>query len=232
MRRSASSSVLISIVIVLASGGLVLAGETGSVSGVVKDSQGGVLPGAVVKVSGPQLPGGREGVTSGTGSYAFPGLLPGVYKVEATMPGLGTTAREVRVLVDNDAQIDLVLRPTATEEVTVTAEAPSVDLKSTEVNFNYTADAIRQLPLPRSYKGLFQLVPGVADSGLPESSSLGPAAGGSRQDNTYLIDGVNITNPGFGYLSTEVNELDITEFNIKRGAITAEFGRAAGFVAN
>src|SRR5207244_3337749 len=83
----------------------------------------------------------------------------------------------------------LVLRPTATEEVTVTAEAPSVDLKSTEVNFNYTADAIRQLPLPRSYKGLFQLVPGVADSGLPESSSLGPAAGGSRQDNTYLIDG-------------------------------------------
>jgi hypothetical protein len=223
---------LFSLLIVCAAAGAALAGETGSVSGVVKDSQGGVLPGASVRVSGPMLPGGRAVVTSATGTYVFPGLLPGVYKVEATMAGLGTAAREVRVLVDNDAQIDLVLSPTASEEVTVVAEAPAVDLKSTEINFNYTSEMIRDLPLPRSYKGLFQLVPGVADSGLPESSAIGPAAGGSRQDNTYLIDGVNITNPGFGYLSTEINELDITEFNIKRGAITAEFGRAAGFVAN
>jgi hypothetical protein len=72
------------------------------------------------------------------------------------------------------------------------------------------------------------LIPGVADN----RSSVGPSGGGSRQDNTYLIDGVNITNPGFGYLSTEVNQLDIAEFNIKRGAITAEFGRSAGFVTN
>jgi hypothetical protein len=232
MGRSPFSCIFASLVLVLVCAGSAVAGETGSVSGVVKDSQGGVLPGAVVRVSGPQLPGGRESVTSAAGAYVFPGLLPGVYRVEARMPGLGAAAREVRVLVDNDAQIDLVLSPTASEEVTVVAEAPAVDLKSTEVNFNYTSEMIRDLPLPRSYKGLFQLVPGVADSGLAESSSIGPAAGGSRQDNTYLIDGVNITNPGFGYLSTEINELDITEFNIKRGAITAEFGRAAGFVAN
>src|SRR5262249_14674649 len=178
----------------------------------VKDSQGGVLPGASVHVSGAQLPGGRDGITTGTGNYSFPGLLPGVYKVEASMSGLGKAAREGRVSVGVGAQVDLRLSPTASEEVTVVAEVPSVDLKSTEVNFNYTAEVIKDLPLQRSYKGLFQLVPGVPDSGLPESSSLGPAAGGSRQDNTYLIDGVNITNPGFGYLSTEVNELDITHF--------------------
>src|SRR5205823_4829244 len=129
--------------------------------------------------------------------------------------------------VDMDAQVNLVLSPTATEEVTVIAETPAVDLKSTEVNFNFTSEEIRNLPLPRSYQGLFQLAPGVA-----ENNSFAPSAGGSRQDNTYLIDGANITNPGFGYLSSEVNELDIAEFNIKRGAITAEFGRAAGFVAN
>ena len=46
------------------------------------------------------------------------------------------------------------------------------------------------------------------------------------------MDGVNITNPGFGYLETEINELDIAEFNVKRGAISAEFGRAAGIVTN
>ena len=58
------------------------------------------------------------------------------------------------------------------------------------------------------------------------------AAGGSRQDNLYLIDGVNITSPAFGYLSTEVNELDIAEVNIKRGGISAEFGRTGGTVVN
>lgn len=210
------------------SSGLLHAGETGSISGVVKDSQGGVLPGAAVKVSGPQLPAGRAVTTTQNGVYLFPRLLPGLYKVEASLSGMGQSAKEVRVSVDVDVQVELVLGPTVTEEVTVTAELPAVDSKSTEVNFNYTDDLIKTLPLERSYRGLFQLIPGVADN----RSSIGPAAGGSRQDNTYLMDGVNITNPGFGYLSTEVNELDIVEFNIKRGAITAEFGRSAGFVAN
>src|SRR5438876_3019908 len=207
---------------------LAFAGETGSVSGVVKDSQGGVLPGVSVKVSGAQMPGGRVAHTAGSGSYNFENLIPGVYRVEAELPGMGTAAREVRVFVDVDAQVDLTLSPALTEEVTVSAEAPRVDLKSTEVNFNFTSQTIARLPLERSYRGLFQLVPGVAEN----RSSVGPSGGGSRQDNTYLIDGVNITNPGFGYLSTEVNPLDIAEFNIKRGAITAEFGRSAGFVAN
>jgi len=205
----------------------VLAGETGSISGVVKDSQGGVVPGAMVKVSGAQLPGGRSVVAGANGSYQFQRLLPGIYKVEAELTGLGTAVREIRVNVDVDAQIDFTLSPTKSEEVTVTAEAPKVDLKNAEINFNYTADVIKDLPLQRSYAGLFQLMPGIADN-----RSFAPAAGGSRQDNQFLIDGVNITNPGFGSLSSEINELDIVEFNIKRGAISAEFGRAPGFVAN
>ena len=204
------------------------AGETGSISGIVKDSQGGVLPGATVRVSGPMLPAGRDATTTDNGAYVFEQLLPGVYTVDASLTGLGNAKRQVQVQVDRDTQVDLVLSPTLAEEVTVTAEPPAVDLRSTEVNFNFTDEVIDDLPLDRSYKGLFQLVPGVAEN----RSTVGPAAGGSRQDNTYLIDGVNITNPGFGYLSTEVNPLDIAEFNIKRGAVSAEFGRAAGFVAN
>jgi hypothetical protein len=208
--------------------GSALADVTGSVSGVVKDSQGGVLPGATVRISGDMLPGGRDATTTENGVYLFEQLLPGVYVVEATLSGLGTAKRQVRVQVDRDTQVELVLSPTLSEEVTVTAEAPAVDLKSTEVNFNFSEETIKTLPLERSYRGLFALIPGVAENRNP----VGPSGGGSRQDNTYLIDGVNITNPGFGYLSTEVNQLDITEFNIKRGGISAEFGRSAGFVTN
>jgi hypothetical protein len=223
--RRATAATLLGVVAMCATA---FAGETGSISGVVRDSQGGVLPGVLVKVSGPQMPAGRDANTTGSGSYAFDNLIPGEYKVEASLAGMGSAARQVRVFVDVDAQVDLALSPTLAEEVTVSAEAPAVDLKSTEVNINFTDEQIAQIPLERSYKGLFQLVPGVAEN----RSSVGPSGGGSRQDNTYLIDGVNITNPGFGYLSTEVNQLDIAEFNIKRGAITAEFGRSAGFVTN
>jgi carboxypeptidase family protein len=204
------------------------AAETGSVSGVVKDSQGGVLPGVVVKVSGDLLPAGREATTTATGTYVFGRLLPGLYKVEATTSGMGTAARQARVYVDVDTQVELVLNPTAAEAVTVVADVGAVDLKSTEVNFNYRSEQFQELPLSRSYNGLFQLIPGVADN----RTAGGISAGGSRQDNTYLMDGVNITNPGFGYLSTEVNELDIGEFNVKRGAVSAEFGRTAGVVTN
>src|SRR5207302_1685820 len=84
------------------------------------------------------------------------------------------------------------------------------------------------LPLDRTYRGLFQLSPGVADNRSP----VGPTAGGSRQDNTYLIDGANITSPSFGYLSTEVNQLDIAEVNVKRAGVNAEFGRTSGMVVN
>jgi hypothetical protein len=202
--------------------------ETGSLSGGVFDSGGVPVEGATVRVAGPHLPAGRTTTTTDNGIYQFLRLVPGAYTVEATRPDVGSSKRDIIVELDRDAQVDFVLGLALSETIDVIAARSAVDLRKTEVNFNYTAQAIGQLPLERSYRGLFQLVPGVAEN----RSEIGPSAGGSRQDNTYLIDGVNITNPGFGYLSTEVNQLDIVEFNVKRGGVTAEFGRASGMVTN
>jgi hypothetical protein len=200
---------------------------TGSVSGVVLDQTGAVIQGATVRVSGDLLPAGRSVTSDDNGMYSVQRLLPGRYTVEVQKTGLGTASRAAIVEVGKDTQLDLTVGVSVSEAVTVTAATPAVDLKSTEVNFNYTAETIETLPLQRSYSGLFQLIPGVADNG-----GFAPNGGASRQDNTYLIDGVNITNPLFGYLATEVNEFDIVEFNVKRGGITAEFGRSSGFVTN
>lgn len=203
------------------------AADTGSVSGAVFDGTGGLVADAIVRISGDVMPAGRTVKTDANGMYRFPLLMPGKYTLEVDKPGIGKSSRAVIVEVDKDTQVDLVVGVSVTEELTVSAATPAVDLKSTEVNFNYSAEQIQTLPLQRSYSGLFQLIPGVA-----ENNSFAPNGGGSRQDNKYLMDGVDITNPGFGYLSTEVNDLDIAEFNVKRGAITAEFGRAVGFVTN
>ena len=205
----------------------VRAQDTGSVSGAIFDQNGAPVADAVVRISGDQMPAGRSAKTDETGLYRFQRLLPGRYVVEVDKAGIGKASRPVEIEVSKDTQLDLVVGVSVSEELTVSAATPAVDLKSTEVNFNYKAQQIEALPLPRSYAGLFQLIPGVA-----ENNSFAPSGGASRQDNKYLMDGVHITNPGFGYLSSEVNDLDIAEFNVKKGAITAEFGRASGFVTN
>jgi hypothetical protein len=207
--------------------GSAAAQETGSISGYIFDASGTAVPGATITVTGELLPGARTVTTGDSGFFQVPVLLPGTYTVKASKAGVGDSQRTVVVEVSRDSQVDLALGVALQESVAVTAATPRVDLRSTEVNFNFSKDLIDQLPLQRTYAGLFQLVPGVA-----ENNSFAPNGGGSRQDNTYLLDGVNITNPGFGYLSTEVNEFDIQEFSVKRGAITAEFGRASGFVTN
>lgn len=205
------------------------AAETGSISGFVRDSAGLGVPGVIVKVSGPQLPAGRTTVTKANGGFAFPVLLGGEYKVEAELKGLGTAAARTKVLVDNDSAVNLTLVSKAAAEVTVTASAVDIDKKSAEVAANYTAAEVKQLPLSRTYEGLLSLIPGAAASA---GSGYVSVAGGTRQDNKYMVDGVNITNPGYGYLQVDTNELDIADVNIKRGGITAESGRTSGAIVN
>jgi hypothetical protein len=154
-------------------------------------------------------------------------LLPGTYSIEIDKPSVGKTLVTTVVSVGRDSQVDVILGKKVTEDVIVSASSPRIDLKSPEVSFNFKRELFQDLPLDRSYLGLLQVVPGVADNG-----GFAPNAGGSRQDNVYLIDGVNITNPLFGYLSTEINELDILEINAKRGAVSAAAGRAQGFISN
>jgi hypothetical protein len=220
--------VMAALVVVLCSAAAAWAADTGSVSGIVFDQNGSPVAAATVRISGDRMPAGRSVQTDANGSYNFQLLLPGHYTIEVEKTDVGRAARPVVVEVDRDTQVELVLGVEFTEALTVSAATPDVDMNSSEVNFNFNSSTIASLPLNRSYAGLFQLIPGVADN----NSTVGPNGGGSRQDNTYLLDGANITNPGFGTLNTEVNEFDIIEFSVKRAGITAEFGRSSGFVTN
>ena len=204
------------------------AGETGSISGFVKDGTGQPVPGATVKLTGAQAP--LNTVTGASGAFRFPVLLPGNYVATAELKGLGIASQKVLVLVDNDVQLNLVLVQTAKAEIVVTGSAAEIDKKASEVNFNYTDNVIKDLPVSRSYEGLLKIVPGAA----ADTSGQGfiAVSGGTRQDNKYLLDGVNITNPGYGYLGVDTNQLDIADFNVKKGGISAEFGRTSGAMFN
>jgi hypothetical protein len=202
----------------------------GSISGAVRDNSGSALPGVTVNVTGAVLPKGRDTVTDSSGNYSFLKLPPGTYTVNATLAGMGNARGNATVVVDQNTTLNLKVSPTVSETLTVTAGAPIVDMKKTEVNFNYDAKMIERLPLSRTYQGLFQLAPGIA-----ENNSFSPVAGGGRQENYFLLDGVSVTNPLFGYpslLTSDANELDIQDFNIKRAAFSADTGRPGGMVIN
>jgi hypothetical protein len=213
---------------VVASATAAYAGETGSISGVVKDGTGLPVPGATVKAAGAQAP--RNVVTGENGRFVFPVLLPGNYVVTADLTGLGSASQKVLVTVDNDSQLTLVLVQTAKAEIVVTGAVSEIDKKSAEVNFNYTDNVVKDLPVSRTYEGLLKIVPGAA----ADTSGNGyvSVSGGTRQDNKYLLDGVNITNPGYGYLGVDTNQLDIADFNVKKAGISAEFGRTSGAIFN
>src|SRR5262249_21541158 len=208
---------------------LALAQTTGEVSGVVRDKDGVPLPGVAVTISGPQIPAGMTTYTISDGAFHFKSLLPGNYKLHVELTGMGKFDQDVVVSVAKDTEVRPVLRATATAEVTVTAATPLLDTKATEIANVTTKSTIEKLPLERTFTGVFGLAPGVAQN---NPTNLAPNAGGGRQDNTFLYDGVNITNPFFGDLYQDFAELDIQEVSITRAGVSPEYGRTGGFVVN
>jgi hypothetical protein len=108
-------------------------------------------------------------VTGASGQYQFDYLIPGEYTI-LVKSGVVAASRTASVEVGRTTQVDVILG--LHEEVTVSAFQPIVDTRSTEVNFNYKSETLNSLPVDRTYRGLFQMIPGVADNRSP----VGPSA--------------------------------------------------------
>jgi hypothetical protein len=209
---------------------VLLAQTTGSISGVVRNPDGSELPGATVSISGDKLPLGRSMTTLSDGSFQFAGLIPGDYRLHAELPDLGTFEQNVVVGLGKDTQVHPVLVPRATAAVEVSAALPMVDTKASDISEVTKSEEIRRLPIGGSYAATFALASGVPENTVTTVSA--PNAGGGRQDNTFLYDGVNVTNPFFGDLFQDFTGFDIQEVNITRGGISPEYGRTGGFLVN
>jgi hypothetical protein len=209
---------------------LALAQTTGSVSGVVRNPEGAGLPGVTVTISGEKLPLGRTTHTLSDGAFQFIGLIPGEYRLKAELPGLGVFEQNVVVALSEETEVRPVLRATATAAVEVSAALPLVDTKASDISHVTKSEEIRKLPIGGSFAATFALAAGVPENTTTAVSA--PNAGGGRQDNTFLYDGVNVTNPFFGDLFQDFTGFDIQEVNITRGGVPAEAGRTGGFLVN
>jgi hypothetical protein len=135
-----------------------------SITGVVKDSSGGVLPGVTVEASSPALiEKVRDAVTDESGVYRIVDLRPGTYAVEFALPGFTTVKREgVELTGSFAASINAELRVGAlAETITVTGESPVVDIQNTVRETTISKDIIAAIPATRAYGSLLNATPGI-----------------------------------------------------------------------
>ncbi|HEX5134056.1 MAG TPA: carboxypeptidase-like regulatory domain-containing protein, partial [Thermoanaerobaculia bacterium] len=142
---------VVALSIVCLAAPLAFAQTTGSVAGVVRNPEGGALPGVTVTISGEKLPLGRSMTTRSDGAFQFIGLIPGEYRLKAELPGLGMFEQNVIVGLGEETQVRAVLRATATAAVEVSAAIPLVDTKASDISAVTTSETIRKLPIGGSY---------------------------------------------------------------------------------
>jgi iron complex outermembrane receptor protein len=120
---------------------------SGTITGIVKDSSGGVIPGATVKLVNEATSVAVEATTDATGSYRFEALAPGPYRVEGSLDGFETTDRRIVLEAGQTPAIDVTLSPARfTQSVVVTARrveelAQDVPIPVSVVRGDLVADA-------------------------------------------------------------------------------------------
>jgi outer membrane receptor protein involved in Fe transport len=204
---------------------------TGRIRGEVSDPDGTALPGAVVTLTSEALMGTRIAVTGETGAYWFTALPPGDYDVKAEMDGFQTrTIDGVRVSVGGVATADFTIHAEFAEQVTITGEAPLVNVASSSAPATYGADFIKDLPTARNFYDLMAVSPGVS-LGAEDSDRL-VAFGSNVQSNGWYIDGIETTAPETGTAWVSVNPDMVEEIQVLGVGAPAEFGNMLGAALN
>ena len=184
------SAVRVSALVLLATAWATLAGAqvtSAVIQGVVRDAQGGVVPGVVVKATNAGTGLSREVPSDEAGLYRITALPPGTYDVAASLDGFAPFARAGVVLtVGQTAAIDVTLGLAGlAEAVTVDAEPPLMNPSSNALGTTVTRAQLDELPLAgRDFASLARLAPGVTSVG-----SGGISTGGQLTRNNSVDSG-------------------------------------------
>ena len=199
----------------------------------MEDTSGGALPGVTVLVVENNTGRQNVAVTDGAGAFRAPALPPGTYRVEATLSGFANMVLpEIELLVGQNADITIQMALAGVEEtITVTAEAPLVDLVSSEVAGNVDRRMMDDLPVQgRNWMELALLVKGITAN---DTNNNRP--GITRDESFQLnLDGQQITqqvaSSGFG--QPKFSREAIAEFQIVTNQFDVTQGRSSGGQVN
>ena len=210
--------------------------QSSSISGTVRDTSGGVLPGVTIEVASPVLiEGVRVAFSDGEGRFNVVGLGPGLYSVTFTLPGFQTFVRDgIELTSGVTAQVDGELPVGALEEtITVTGQSPLVDVQNVRRQSIVTNEMLEALPTStKHWNALMVVTPGL--TGLAQVSggyqSLNQTFHG--KDGAKLqVDGMGVNHPDNGSTGYNVNGTTVEEMVLQTSGISAE-SNADGAVMN
>ena len=217
--------------------------DRASLAGTVKDSAGGVLPGATVTVTNIATNVASRATTSTSGAYLVVNLQSGQYLVEAEAKGLQKSVQSVILEIGQRGRVDITLGVgSLTESVTVEGARRLLNTEDATLGAVIDNNAIGKLPLAiRNWDDLLALVPGVQGDRYTEQgggTSFGRTGGvnvhGARSlQNNFLLDGVdnNSISENVQELTSQVSRPSvdaIQEFKIVTSPYSAEYGRSPG----
>lgn len=206
--------------------------QSGSLRGIVTDTEGGPLPGVAITVTGSALMGSESAVTNARGAYRIPVLPPGSdYTVVAELSGFETVKRKAVIIsVGMTVTINFELRGgTLKEEITVVAPSPPVDVVSAKTATMVTPASLTNLPVPRvtvsgsAINQVLALIPGTENLSIK---------GGGQNSHSFEVDGVstNDTNANAGEVFVSWDTVE--EIEVITGNSGVEHFNSIGGVIN
>jgi hypothetical protein len=216
--------------------------NVGEIGGIVRDTQGGVLPGVTIVAEHLESGTRMTRVADAEGRYFLPSLRLGVYTITAELSGFRRLVRSgITLQLGQAVTLDLILEVGGpTESVNVSADVPQLQMNNAEISDIIENREVVQLPLNgRNFLSLAQLsdavvIPpgGTRGDALQQAGPL-PNVGGQRSGhNIYLLDGVKVTDELFNNLVINPSVDSIQEFKIQKSQYPAEFGGKASALIN
>jgi hypothetical protein len=230
---------LATILFLLGPAALLAQSGTSSISGLVKDSTGGALPGVSIVISNVDTGVSFDAVSNEQGLYRVAALVPGNYRVEASVDGFAPFVRILTLAVSQTLAIDVTLDiARQSETVSVEATVPLVDSQTSNIAQTVTREMLTALPLPnRAASSLVSLAPGVImidpGTGTAENYPVFSVAGGRARNQNFILDGGNASNAVGLTRPQQLTTLPVDamqEFKVITNNYSAEFGHSTGGV--
>jgi len=214
---------------------------TGSVTGVVTDPSGAVIPSAKVTLADQNKGFAFNGSTNSSGRYVLRSIPPGTYKITVEAPNFRSqTQEDIKLDVTQNISIDVTLQVGAAD-ISIEIKANGVQLQTEDAVTGQVVNRkfVNDLPLnDRNFTDLVFLAPGVTETNAPGNSfGVNFNSNGSRNSTAdILIDGASASNfeqnSGIQTVPYEPSVDSIEEFKVQQNNFTAEYGFAGGTILN
>jgi Carboxypeptidase regulatory-like domain len=214
-------------------------GGDGALSGSVKDSQGGALPGVTVTATSPVLFSPSVTVTDASGNYRLINLPPGTFKVTADLPGFAARPREgVLLRAGSNFQVDIVMEVgSLSETITVAGETPMLEVSKPGSVLTIDAEFQKEAPVVEGkfWSDFLMLTPGVISRPHNDASGRQNYFGNAveHRDAVTLMEGLYAGNYNdFNINRTGLSSEAIQDTEVKTGGVDAGSPMGYGLVIN